>query len=190
MTTYIALLRGINVGGNCKVAMVDLRACAAPSGLRDAQTVLQSGNLVFRSDMRSAASIETVLEAQVTKRLGLEIEIHVRTVKEWQDAIARNPFTDAAKADPSQLLVSFFKAAPSSKSLAALEAAIVGRERVRASGRQAYLVYPDGMGRSKLTPAMLDRHLGRGTARNWNTVLRLAALAAATSSRASSPSSP
>ena len=179
MTTYIALLRGINVGGNKTIAMADLRACAGKVGLVGAQTLLNSGNLVFRSGASSAAAIEQLLEAESVKRLGLETEYHVRTGSELQDAIARNPFPREAKDDPGHLHVSFFKEPPSPKSVAALQAAIKGRELVRASGRHAYLVYPDGAGRSKLTSAMLDKHLGRGTARNWNTVMKLLVLASA-----------
>jgi uncharacterized protein (DUF1697 family) len=178
MTTYIALIRGINVGGNNMVAMADLRAFAAKIGLVGAQTLLQSGNMVFQSALRTADSVEQLLEAEAKKRLKLESEFHVRTAAEWQDAIKRNPFAEAAKTDPGHTIVSFFKVAPSAKGVSALQAAIKGPELVRAFGRQAYFVYPEGMGRSKVTPAMVDKHLGRGTARNWNTTMKLAALAA------------
>ena len=177
MTTYIALLRGINVGGNKKIAMADLRAFATKLGLVDAQTLLQSGNLVFCSGIQAGAALEQLLEAEARKRLGLDTEFHVRTVAEWEDAIARNPFAGAAKDDPSHLLVLFLKNEPAAKAVSALQAAIAGPEVVRASGRQAYFIYPDGMGRSKLTPAVIDRHIGRGTARNWNTMLKVAAVA-------------
>jgi uncharacterized protein (DUF1697 family) len=174
----IALLRGVNVGGNRKVAMADLRAAVTEMGFTDVQSLLQSGNLVFRASGRAgAATLERTLEQGVEERLGVRTDFHVRTVAEWEAAIAANPFPAEARRDPGHLLVLFMKGAPAPKAVQALQAAITGPERVRAEGRQAYLVYPDGAGRSRVTNAVLDKHLGgRGTARNWNTVLKLAEL--------------
>jgi uncharacterized protein (DUF1697 family) len=176
--TYIALLRGINLAGKRKVAMADLRAMLAEMGFADGQSLLQSGNLVFRCSPRSPAALERALEKEVEARLGLRTDFHVRTLPDWTSVIDDNPFPAEARTDPAHLLVLFLKDAPSARGVGALEAAIVGRERVQAVGRQAYLVYPDGIGRSRLTNALLDKHLGgRGTARNWNTILKMAALA-------------
>jgi uncharacterized protein (DUF1697 family) len=175
----VALLRGVNVGGNRKVAMADLRAAVTEMGFTDVQSLLQSGNLVFRAAGRAGgATLERALEHGVEQRLGVGTDFHVRTVAEWEAAIAANPFPAEARRDPGHLLVLFMKEAPTPKAVHTLQAAITGRERVRAEGRQAYLVYPDGAGRSRVTTAVLDKHLGgRGTARNWNTVLKLAELA-------------
>src|SRR5262249_13651335 len=139
---------------------------------------LQSGNVVFRCAARKPAALELEIEAAILKKLKLETVVHVRTAGEWQDVIARNPFPSEAKSDPGHLLVTCLREAPSTKSVAELQAAITGPEIVRAHGRHAYIVFPEGVGRSKLTPALLDRKLGAGgTARNWNTVLKLGALA-------------
>ena len=101
----------------------------------------------------------------------------VRSAAEWDDAVAQNPLRGEAKRDPAHLVAMVLKEAPSGTAVKALQAAIVGREVVRAGGKQLYITYPDGQGRSKLTNAVIEKHLGtRGTARNWNTVLRLAAL--------------
>jgi uncharacterized protein (DUF1697 family) len=179
MAIYVALLRGINVGGDRKVAMSELRAFAAKVGLGDAQTLLQSGNLVFRSEA-GAGDLERLLESEAEKRLGLRTEFFVRSAGELKETISRNPFRAAAASDPSHLVVVFLKAAPEQGSVRALQAVIKGPEIVRAEGRQAYIVYPDGIGDSRLTAAVIDRMLGtRGTARNWNTVLKLGALAQA-----------
>jgi uncharacterized protein (DUF1697 family) len=179
MTTYLALLRGINVGGNKMVAMSGLRELCTELGFDDTRTILQSGNLVFRIAARTAASLERLLEAEVKKRLGVETHFFVRTTAEWQEAIAGNPFRDEAKRDPGHLLVMFLRDAPPAKKVKALQAAIQGREVVRAKGRHAYLVYPDGIGRSRLTINIIEKHLGTlGTARNWNTVRKMEVLAA------------
>jgi len=100
----------------------------------------------------------------------------VRTADEWDAVVAGNPFPAEAKSDPGHLVVMALKAAPEAAAVAALQAAIAGRETVRAVGRQAYLVYPDGIGESKLTIQKIEKALGtRGTGRNWNTALKLQA---------------
>ena len=180
MGLHVALLRGVNVGGNQMVAMADLRAMFDRLGLGEARSLLQSGNIVFESEGRTAAQLETLLEAEAMRRFKLPAPFFVRTAREWKAAVAANPFPAAAKTDPSHFVVLFLKQAPTPAAIQALQAAIVGREKVQSVGRQAYFIYPDGMGRSPLTPAIVDGRLGqRGTARNWNTVLKLAALAGA-----------
>ncbi|MGH6945714.1 MAG: DUF1697 domain-containing protein [Kiloniellales bacterium] len=177
MTVHIALLRAVNVGGRNKIAMSELRALAGALGLADARTLLQSGNLVFRSG-RASSALERQLEEETARRLGVSTDYLVRSAAEWETAIARNPFPDEAKRDPSRLLVVFLKEAPERTSVKALQAAITGPEVVGAAGKQAYIIYPAGIGRSKLTSALIEGKLGtRGTARNWNSVLKLAALA-------------
>ena len=176
ITTRFALVRGINVGGNRKVAMADLRELLTCLGLAEPRSLMQSGNLVFRSNA-PAPDLERLLAKEAASRLGLETDFFVRSAAEWKAIIAANPFPAAARRDPSHLVVMFLKEAPPPKSVAALRAAVAGPEVIAASGRQAYIVYPDGIGRSRLTPALIEAKLGtRGTGRNWNTVLKLAAL--------------
>jgi uncharacterized protein (DUF1697 family) len=178
MTIHIALLRGVNVGGHQPVAMSDLRDLLTELGFADARSLLQSGNLVFRSDARSAAGLERMLELEAGKRLGLQAEFLIRTAKEWKEVVARNPFRKEAERDPGHLLVMFLKSATNLKDVKAVQAAIAGPEIISADGRQVYIVYPAGIGRSRLSNTFLERKLGiRGTARNWNTVMKLAALA-------------
>ena len=176
MTTYIGLLRGINVGGNKMVAMADLRDMMTKIGFSDVKTVLQSGNVVFGGAAKAPARIESQLEAEFEKRLGLTVEFHVRTADEWRAVIEANPFGAEARKDPSRLLVTCFKAPLDKANVKALQAAITGPETLRADGRHLYMVFPDGMGNSKAA-GLVDKKLGaRGTARNWNTVMKLAAL--------------
>ncbi len=175
-TAQAALLRGVNMGGHKAVAMADLRAWAEKLGLRDVRTLLQSGNLVFRGGTLKGAALESKLEAAAIRGLALETTFHVRTADELEAIVAHNPFPDAAKRDPARLVVVFLKAAPAAAAVGALVAANPGREQLEANGRHLYVVYPDGQGTSKL-PALIDRLLkARGTARNWNTVLKLAAM--------------
>lgn len=177
MTSYVALLRGVNVGGNNMVAMARLRDMLTALGFEDARTLLQSGNAVFRCAARPPIKLEQILEAETKKRLGTTCDYHVRTAAELQAAIDANPLTAEAKKDPGHLLVSFYKAALDKAAVKAAQAAIAGPEIVRCDGRHLYMFYPNGMGTSK-AGGVVDKTLGvRGTARNWNTVLKLAALA-------------
>lgn len=181
MTTVIALLRAVNVGGNT-VAMADLRALAAGLGYRDPRTLLASGNLVFEADP-PLAEIETQLEAGAKHRLGLATEFILRTPGDWRKVIVANPFPEAARDAPTKLVVAFAKKAPDRPALAALKGATEGlSEQLEVVGRETYIVYPDGQGRSKLGPVLARierRHPMRATARNWNTVLKIAGLAGA-----------
>lgn len=178
MSTQAALLRAVNVGGTGSVAMADLRAAAEKAGLKNARTLLASGNLIF-AGAKAPAATENLLEAAVAKTFGLTTDIFVRTASEIAAVVAANPFPKEAKNDPGRLVVVFMREAPSVAAFKALQAAIKGPETVRGDGRHAYIVYPDGQGRSKLTAAVIARHLGTpGTARNWNTVLKLAAITA------------
>jgi uncharacterized protein (DUF1697 family) len=175
---HIALLRAVNLAGYNKVGMADLRELLAGLGFADAQTLLQSGNIVFSGGSRTTTALEQTLERAAAKQLGLETDFFVRTAREWQEAIDANPFPREAKEDPGHLLAVIVKHDLAAANVTALQKAIVGREVVRAKGRCAYIVYPDGIGRSKLTAAMIEKKLGtRGTGRNWNTVLKLATVA-------------
>ena len=177
MAMHMALLRGINVGGRNLVAMSDLRDLFATLGFPGAKTLLQSGNVVFQSDRQTGAPLERLLEAETAERLGVAADYLVRSAGEWKTMVAGNPFPEEAKADPSHLVVVFLKKAPEAKDVQALQAAIQGPERVGAVGKHLYAVYPAGIGRSKLTLPLIEKKLGtRGTGRNWNTVLKLAAL--------------
>jgi uncharacterized protein (DUF1697 family) len=182
---HIALLRAINLPRHGQVAMADLRDLLVRLGFTEPRSLLQSGNLVFRTAPISSARLEGVLEAEARKHLALETDFIVRTSTEWREVVAANPFPREAESDPGHLVVMPLKAKADPARVEALRSAIRGREIVRAVGKQLYIVYPDGIGRSRLTVALIEKKLGtRGTGRNWNTALKLAA-AAAELSRAS-----
>jgi uncharacterized protein (DUF1697 family) len=158
--------------------MADLRRLLQELGMADAQSLLQSGNLAFRSSGSDGVRLEGLLESEARKRLGLDTDFLVRTASHLNTVIAGNPFRTEAERDPAHLLVLFLKGAPREGGVGALQEAITGREVIRVRGREAYVVYPDGIGRSKLTNDVLERNLGtRVTGRNWNTILKLAAMA-------------
>ena len=166
----IALLRAVNVGGRGMVGMADLRDLLTQLGFHNVRSVLQSGNLVFDAP-RARKNLEQLLEKESAARLGVETDFFVRTAAEWDAIIDANPFRKEAKDDPGRLVVLFLKSASDA---ATLHKAIKGPEVARGAGRQIYVYYPDGQGRSKLTNALIEKTLGtRATARNWNTVLKL-----------------
>jgi uncharacterized protein (DUF1697 family) len=175
--THVALLRAVNVGGHNKIAMPDLCRFFADEGFGGARSLLQSGNVVFDGGTRGSEELERLLEARTAKRFGLRTDYFIRTAAELRELIVRNPFPREAADDPSHLLVMFLKMAPGGETVKALQAAIKGPEGARSHGKHAYITYPAGIGRSKLTTARIEDTLGsRGTGRNWNTVLKLSAL--------------
>jgi uncharacterized protein (DUF1697 family) len=178
VTTYISVLRAINLGSHNRVAMADLRAMLEKVGCEDPRTLIVSGNIVFRNASGSSDQVEKMLEAASTKHLGVTTDYFVRSAKEWHAMIAANPFPKEANSDPGHLIMMCLRDAPAATQVKALQAAIKGRESVAVKGKHAYFLYPDGVGRSKLTIKMIEKAFGtRGTARNWNTVLKLGELA-------------
>ena len=176
MSPHIALLRAVNVGGR-KVLKDDLLGLAQDLGFDEAKTLLASGNLVLWGKSGSDADIEKRLEDGLERRMGLRTDFMVRTPDELKAAIAANPFADQARERPNHLLVNFLKAPISAADLAVLRGAITGREQVHGHGRELYIDFRDGIGES-----MLDRDWKKtkkapvATARNWNTVMKLAAM--------------
>jgi len=179
MPVYIGLLRAVNLGRGTQVRMEELRDLLLRVGLEDVRTLLQSGNVVFRSPRGRDSDLERLLARRVAQELKVPTEVFVRTAEEWESVLAENPFDREARDDPSHLVVVALRAAPPTDRWAELAAAIPGREQVKGYGRHAFVVYPDGIGRSRLTMARIEKHLGTsGTARNWNTATKLAAIAA------------
>ena len=177
MTVYIALLRGINVGGK-RMKMDDLRDVFAELGFENVQTLLASGNVAFQSDASDRAQVAAQIEAGIRQKFGFESRIIIRTAEEIQQVIQNHPFSEDHMADEGKLLVMFMGEAPSSEAVTALKEAHAGPEVTHISGPEAYIVYPDGMGRSKLTNNFIEKHLKvTGTGRNWKTVNKLRDLA-------------
>lgn len=158
--------------------MSDLRAFVEALGFDDVCTLLQTGNVVFEGKTQSSATLERQLESEAQKGLVLQTDFMVRRGAEFAAVVKQNPFPTDAMRDPGHLVVQFLKDAPSAAAVKSLQDAINGPEVVRAIGKQLYVVYPAGIGRSKLTTKLIESKLGtRATGRNWNTVVKLAALA-------------
>jgi len=179
VAVFIALLRAVNLGGTGKLPMAELKAACAEAGLRDVATYIASGNLVFRSD-KSAAAASRLITDLLRDRFALaKNHAFIRTPDRLAEVVAGNPFAAAAGDRPNLLMVSFLEAAPLPGAAAAL-AAYGGPERLHLAGEHLYIDYAQGVARSKLTPAFLDKALGvRATARNWNTANKLLAMARA-----------
>ncbi|MFC7326867.1 DUF1697 domain-containing protein [Marinactinospora rubrisoli] len=174
MTRYVALLRGINVGGNRKVRMADLRALLSGLGHTEVATLLQSGNAVFTAPERPAAAIGADIEARIAAELGLTVTVMVRTAADLRRVVEGLPFEVR---DPAKCAVSFLNMPVDRDRLAAVDHAAFAPEELVPGERELYMYFPDGLGRAKM-PAVLGRHLAApGTVRNWNTVTRLLALA-------------
>lgn len=175
-TTYIALLRAVNLGGR-RVAMAPLRDCLCALGLTDVRTYLQSGNAVFASAATAPERIASRVEDALSDRFGIEVPTVVLTATELAHVVAANPYPEFT-ATPTKL-VTLFLSAPVPPDVAnAFSLADLPEDGV-IGDRVVYLHYPDGQGRSKLTPQVLQRRLGGiwGTARNWRTVQALHDLA-------------
>lgn len=175
MSARICLLRGVNVGG-VKIPMAELKAVAAEAGLCDPRTLLASGNLVVESDAPPAKVADT-LERAIEARFGRPIEVIVRTPSQWAAMIRANPFAEHAAEGGSKLLAMVMKDGIKAGAVEALRGFAAAGERVEAAGGDLFFWFPDGQGRSKMAEKAQPRLIGVGTGRNWNTVLKIAALA-------------
>jgi uncharacterized protein (DUF1697 family) len=173
MTAMICLLRGVNVGGHNKIKMDALRALCESLKLCNVQTHIQSGNVVFQTKERDAAKLAVKIEDAIEKKHGFRPDVVLRTASEMRDVIARNPFSKRKGIEPNKLAVVFLASEPTTESRAAVLALKPDPEELHLLGREIYIYFPDGMGRSKLVPLLARALKNSGTARNWNTVVKL-----------------
>ena len=173
---HIVLLRGINVGGRNRLAMPELRALLSDAGFDRVRTYLQSGNVVL-SSAASPDEVARECERQISTHLGLAIEVIVRTRDELAEILRRNPLEGVA-VKPKRHQVTFLAAELEPAAVEKITAAAAGGEEVVALGREVYAWHPDGVGRSRLAALLSGKQLGvAATARNWDTVTSLLALA-------------
>jgi uncharacterized protein (DUF1697 family) len=174
--TFIALFRGINVGGKNILPMKELASILKGLECEDVRTYIQSGNAVFRHSESSGSDLAARIGAAVRERRGFEPAVLLVTAETLERAVRSNPFPEG-EADPSKLVVFFLAAAPSSPDLDAIESVRIASERFALVGDMAYLYAPDGMARSKLA-ARAERALGvAATARNWRSVTKILEMA-------------
>jgi uncharacterized protein (DUF1697 family) len=175
--TFVALLRGINVGGKNKIPMTALKSSFAALGYEDVVTYIQSGNVVFRSSSGAKRTIGSAIERRLAEEFATDVKVVLRTPAELEEAAESNPFLKG-KADLSKLHVVFLSSRPPAKAVAELDPKRSPPDEFRVHGREIYLHLPNGFGRSKLTIDYFERRLGvAATARNWKTVMKLLALA-------------
>lgn len=173
MNSYVALLRGINVGGNTKVPMAELRSMVESLGYEDVRTYVQSGNVLFRSPSTSEVEIVQALEAGIAETFDLRIPVVLRTADELAAVSESHPYL-VEEPSPTKLHVMFLGDIPEAEAVAILDPDRSPPDRFRVIGREIYLHFPNGAGRSKLTIDYFERRLNtRATARNWNTVTKL-----------------
>lgn len=174
MPVYIALLRGINVGG-VRIKMADLRDLFDELGYSDAKTLLQSGNVVFESDQSDTQAIVRAIEDGIQRNFDYQVPVVLRDASQMQAIYDAYP--PASDEEPKFYHLLFLKETPPDGALEALKAAYDGPERINLRGDELYVYYVNGAGRSKLTTNLIERHLKvSATARNWNTVEKLVAM--------------
>jgi uncharacterized protein (DUF1697 family) len=178
MSVVVSFQRAINVGRGRSVPMADLKALYESVGASDVRTFLQSGNVVFTTD-GDVPALTARLQSALAKRFGFAIQVINRTVAELRQAVDRNPFPGEAKADPGHLVVVFLPEVPAKAEREALLQPVDGPERLILVGRDLYVHYAAGIGRSKLKLPLITP----GTARNWRTVSKLLAIAEAANSQ-------
>ena len=174
MTAVISMLRAVNVGGHNKIKMEALRALYESLKLRDAQTYVQSGNVIFRSDERDVARLTKRIEDGIERKFGFRPNVILRTAAEMREVIARNPFAKRRGIEPSKLLVSFLASDPGAEAREKVRQMKCDPEELQIAGQEPYIYFPNGSGRSKLSLARLEKTLKTpGTSRNWNSVTKM-----------------
>ena len=170
----VALIRGINVGGNRKVPMPELCAFATKAGLIEVQSYINSGNLVFEAGKLNPDQVCDLLEKVIETRFGFETEVIVRTASQWKKYSAGSPFPGAARSRANLLLLGLSKVPCGSGIAAKLSERALHGEKVKVVGDAIWVDFASSVGKSKLTPAWFDKIAGSTvTMRNWNTVQKL-----------------
>lgn len=179
MAVVVSLLRAINVSGKNLLPMSELKAIYAELGLDRTETLLQSGNAV--SVVPKAPKLATLasrIEAAIEARKGFRPRVLLRSLAELQALAKHNPFPAQARSAPDKLVVHFLDKPPAKSALKALAGVHEGPEKFALGPCELYAYFPNGQGKSKLTAARLEKGLGStGTSRNWNTLLKLIAMA-------------
>ena len=178
MAVVISMLRGVNLGSHRRIKMDGLRALYEFLKLRDPQTYVQSGNVVFRTEEPDLTRLANRIENEIERKFGFRADVILRTTSEMRDVIARNPFAKRRGIEPSKLLVTFLASDPGPEAREKLHKIKTEPEEVRMDGREIYIYFPNGMARPKLSWPVIERTLRTsGTGRNWNSVTKLLEIA-------------
>ena len=175
MTRYISILRGINVGGNRKILMSDLKSLFGKLGFANVETYIQSGNVVFESDLKlSNADLEAKIEQAIIETFGFDVPVIIRTADEWAKSIVNNPFWKEEDANIDRLHLTCLKEVPSQELLEKIKMFQYLPDRYEIIGKDVFIFCAAGYGTSKLTNPFFESKLKvQATTRNWKTVMKL-----------------
>ncbi len=178
MPVLISMLRGVNVGAHNRIQMDALRALYTSLKLDDPQTFVQSGNVIFRTKEKPTPQLAKKIQAAIESKFKFSPEIILRTADDFRAALAVNPFARRKDIEPGKLLITFLAAAPGPQAPKALELFKDHPEEVHLIGRELYIYFPNGAGKSKLPWSQVEKFLKvPGTARNLNSVQKMLAMA-------------
>jgi uncharacterized protein (DUF1697 family) len=170
MPTYIALLRGINVTGHKMIKMPALKTMFEEAGCQEVRTYIQSGNVVFTHPEKDAVKLRKHLEVSLEKALGYHVPILLRNPAQMAAIVATNPFPVDLPELGKFMYVCFLENAPNEAAIQSIVPYTNPQEQLQVKGSEAYVYYSTGLGKAKLTNAVIERKLGMATMRNWNTV--------------------
>jgi uncharacterized protein (DUF1697 family) len=178
-TAVVCLLRAVNLGGHNAVKMDTLRGLCEPLGLENPRTLLQSGNLVFETSVKDMARLAKRIEQTMEQTFGFHSDVILRTAAEMRQVVEASPFAGRTGLHPAKLAVTFLAADPGDAAREAVRRLPVDPEELYIIGRELYVYYPNGLGRTKLQLKQIEKALKTaGTTRNWNTVTKLLEMAA------------
>lgn len=178
MPVFISMLRGVNVGAHNRIKMDALRALYASLGFEDTCTYVQSGNVIFRTKEKNAVALSTMIQTEIRRKFGFAPDVILRATEEMRAAVKANPFEKRKDIEAGKLLVTFLQGSPAAGAQKALSELKGYPEELHLRGRELYIYFPNGAGKSKLPWSKLDKLVGcTGTARNWNSVTKLLAMA-------------
>ena len=173
MQQYIAIIRGVNVGGHNRVNMQMLREALGSAGLKNVQTYIQSGNIVFLSGIQKRASLSTKISGILKTLFDVDVPVLVRSAEEWQSTVNKNPFLRETE-DHTKLLVTFLSGMPALPDVQKVSLYTFPHDEFRVVGSDVYLFCKDGYGRTDITNTFFEKHLKlTSTTRNWKSVLAL-----------------
>ena len=178
MAVMICMLRGVNIGAHNRVKMEELKALCESLKLREPQTYVQSGNVIFKTDERDLVKLAKRIEGAIEKRFGFQSDVILRSTEELRDVIARNPFAKRRGIEPGKLLVTFLAGDPGEEARELVRAIKCAPDELFIDGREVYINFPNGAGRPTLAWATIPKLLKvSGTARNWNSVKKMLEMA-------------
>jgi uncharacterized protein (DUF1697 family) len=174
----ICMLRGVNVGAHNRVKMEELKTLCKSLELREPQTYVQSGNVIFKTDERARIKIAQRMEGAIRKKFGFQADVVLRSIAELRDVVARNPFAKRRGIEPSKLLVTFLASDPGEETRVKVRAIQCAPDELFVDGCEAYIYFPNGLGRPTFPWATIPKLLKvTGTGRNWNSVTKMLEMA-------------